>query len=330
TSIFGCYGPDNICLDPKEPRSDLESKPIITNELLMLDIQTANDLERLERAVSRAADSEATVEALYQLASYQFEATNLLFYNPVLWTGNRYWNLSYFALEGRYRAPNESQRLFAYMQEHETLARSLKIYLQIVEQFPHTRAARDAFYTAAVCHEHLSGYNPYWRDIYDSGLHPGQRMVTYMDVKAAYPTYQLPRGTFGWQPSTRTVNDGPGWALPPKPVPRPSRWARIQAKAGDAYKKAEELYNRAWIVWTNVSRWITFAFLLFGVGFTARIAAQNRKSLRPKIVRLRIANSTIGVDPPWTGMFWQHHPRKHREKLKQFLSERGMEFWELA
>jgi len=53
--------------------------------------------------------------------------------------------------------------------------------------------------------------------------------------------------------------------------------------------------------------------------------------LRPKIVRLRIANSTLTVDPPWTGMFWQHyHPRKHREKLKQFLSERGMEFWELA
>ena len=78
-------------------------------------------------------------------------------------------------------------------------------------------------------------------------------------------------------------------------------------------------------------RWITFVFLIFGVGFTARIAAQNRKLLRPKIVRLRIANSTLFVDPPWTRMFWQHYQRrKHREKLKQFLNERGMEFWELA
>src|ERR1043165_2091134 len=327
----GCENGTNNCQDPKDPEVDVDGNPIITNELLMLDVQTANDLEKLEQDVSRAVDNEATAEALYQYASYQYEASSLLFYNPVLWNGDRYWYLSDFALEGRYRAPNETQRLFAYMQEHETYTRALKIYLQIVEQFPHTRAARDAFYTAAVCHEHLSGYNPYWRDIYDSGLHAGQRMVTYMDVKAAYPSYQLPRGTFGWQPSTRTVNDGPGWAPPPKPVPRPSQWARIQAKAGDVYKKVEEVHNRARIVWTNVSRWITFAFLLFGVGFTARIAAQNRKTLRPKIVRLRIANSTLTVDPPWTGMFWQHYqPRKHREKLKQFLSERGMEVWELA
>jgi TolA-binding protein len=308
TSVFGCYGADNTCLDPKEPRSDFESKPVITNELLMLDIQTANDLERLEHEVSRAADNESTAEALYQLASYQYEATNLLFYNPVLWTGNRYWNLSYFALEGRYRAPNESQRLFAYMQEHETYARALKIYLEIVDRYPHTRAARDAFYTAAVCHERLSGFNPYWRDIYDSGLHAGARMVTYTDVKAAYPNYQFPRGTYGWQPSTRTVNDGPGWAPPPKPVPRPSQWARLKLKA-------EHLYNRVWTFWNEkIRRWITFLFLLFGVGFTARIAAQNRKLLRPKIVRLRIVNSTLTVDRRW----------------KQFLSERGMEFWELA
>jgi hypothetical protein len=290
----------------------------------MLDVQTANDLERLEQSVSRASDNEATAEALYQFASYQYEASNLLFYNPVLWNGDRYWYLSDFALEGRYRAPNETQRLFAYMQEHDTPARALKIYLRIVEQFPHTRAARDAFYTAAACHERLSNYNPYWRDIYDSGLHAGQRMVTYTDVKAAYPTYQLPRGTSGWQPSTRTVYGGPGWAPPPKRVPRPSRWARLESKA-------EDIYNRVWAFWNEkVRRWITFVFLLFGVAFTARIAAQNRKLLRPKIVRLRIANSTLGVEPPWTGMFWQHRSRERLEKLKRFLSERGMEFWELA
>jgi hypothetical protein len=67
------------------------------------------------------------------------------------------------------------------------------------------------------------------------------------------------------------------------------------------------------------------------VGFTARIAAQNRKVLRPKIVRLRIANSGLSIEPPWTGMFWQHSDaHKKREKLKKFLSERGTEFWELA
>lgn len=306
----GCENGTNNCKDAKDPRWDVDQNPIITNELLMLDIQTANDLDRLEQAVTRAGDNESTAEALYQLASYQYEASSLLFYNPVLWTGNRYWHLSYFALEGRYRAPDESQRLFAYMQEHETLARALKIYLEIVDRYPHTRAARDAFYTAAVCHERLSGYNPYWRDIYEAGLHAGARMVTYTDVKAAYPTYQLPRGTFGWQPSTRTVNDGPGWAAPPKPAPRPSRWARIKSIA-------ENFFNEAWVFWNEkVRRWITFIVLLFGVVFTARIAAQNRKLLRPKIVRVRLAAPNPTVYSPWTTtLFWK---------------ERGIEFWELA
>jgi TolA-binding protein len=321
-SVFGCLG--ERCQDPKEPRTDVNNNPVISHELLMLDIQTANDLERLEQEITRATDNESTAEALYQLASYQFEASSLLFYNPVLWEGNRYWHLSYFALEGRYRTRNESQRLFAYMQEHETLARALNIYLQIVDHYPHTRAARDALYTAAVCHEQLSGFNPYWRDIYESGLHAGKRMVTYANVKAKYPSYQLPRGTFGWQPSTRTVNDGPGWAPSPKPAPRPSRWSRLRARA-------EHLLNRAWVVYERVRRWITFLFLLFGVGFTARIAAQNRRLLRPRLVRVRLAMPHRTVDPPWTTLFWKDRwDPGHRDKLKQFLAERGMEFWELA
>jgi tetratricopeptide (TPR) repeat protein len=313
-SFYGCQGPNNECSDPKEPRDIAEeSYGPITHELLMLDIQTANDLERLERAVTRAPDSESTAEALYQLASYQYEASSLLFYNPVVWTGSRYWHLSYFALEDRYRQTNEPQRLFAYMQEHETLARALKIYLEVVDRYPHTRAARDAYYTAAVCHERLSGYNPYWRDIYESGLHAGERMVDYDDVKAAYPTYQLPRGTYGWHPSVRTVNDGPGWAPPPRPVPRPSRWARMRSIASN-------FFLQAWIFWhEKVIRWITFIFLLFGVIFTARIAAENRKLLRPKIMRVRLAWPNRTVDPPWT-----------RKRLQHFLSERGIEFWELA
>ena len=310
STAFGCLGEHNGCQNPKQPMMDVDNKTIITNELLMLDIQTANDLERLEKGVAQTVDNEATAEALYQLASYQYEASDLLFYNPVLWNGDRYYELSYLALEGRYRAPNESQRLFAYMQEHETYARALKIYLEIVDRYPHTRAAKDALYTAAVCHEHLSGYNPYWRNIYEAGLHAGQRMVTYDDVKAAYPKYQLPRGTFGWWPSTRTVYDGPGWAPPPKPAPKPSRWARLRAKI-------EPRINQAWVFWNEtVRRWITFIVLLFGVGFTARIATQNRKLLRPKVIRLRVVNSTLGLEPSWT--------------TKQFLRERGMEFWELA
>jgi TolA-binding protein len=317
---------DNDCSDPKGSQwLDENDKPVITHNLVLRELQTVSDLERLERAVTSAPDNEAAAEALYQFASYQYEASRLLFYNPILWSGNRYWDLSYLALKGRYRALNEAQNLFAYMQEHDTFARALKIYLEVVDRYPHTRAARDALYTAAVCHERLSEYNAYWRDIYGAGLHAGQRMVTYSDVKAAYPTYQLPRGTYGWQPSTRTVNDGPGWAASPKRVPPPSRWARLKSRL-------ENFYNKAYVFWNEtVRRWITMIFLLFGVGFTARIAAQNRKLLRPKIVRVRLSAPAPNIDPPWTTLFWKGGwELGRREKLKRFLTERGIEFWELA
>ena len=145
-------------------------------------------MEELERAVGQANGDEAKAEAMYQLASYQYETTSLLFYNPVAWGGDRYFNLSYLAAENRFRAPNEPQVLFAYMQEHDTLARALKIYLEVVDKYPHTRAARDSLYTAAVCHERLANYNDYWREMYGAGLHAGKRFVAYTNVKAAYPS----------------------------------------------------------------------------------------------------------------------------------------------
>ena len=170
------------CNDPKNGDFDEHDRPIITPRLVMRDVQTANDLEALERAVDQATGDEAKAEALYQYASYQYEASSLLFYNPLASPG--YWNMGQLAAEGNYRLPNEPQILFNSTQEHDRLARALNVYLDTVDRFPRTRAARDALYTAAVCHERLSNYNPYWRQIYENGLHGGARMVTYADVKA--------------------------------------------------------------------------------------------------------------------------------------------------
>jgi hypothetical protein len=159
---------DQECFDPKDGEFDEHNNPIITPHLVMRDIQTVNDLEALERKVEQADGDEAKAESLYQLASYQYEASSMLFYNPLASPG--YWNLSLLAREGKYRVVNESQMLFESTQEHEKLARALDVYLEVVDRFPRTRASRDALYTAAICHERLSGYNPYWREIYQSGL----------------------------------------------------------------------------------------------------------------------------------------------------------------
>ena len=313
------------CVDPKEGEYDEDREPLITTRLVMHDVQTANDLETLERAVNQASSDEAKAEAMYQLASYQYEATSLLFYNPVAWRHERYWNISYLADENRYRATNEAQLLFAYMQEHDTLARALKIYLEVVDKFPHTRAARDSLYTAAVCHIRLANYNSYWRSMYEAKLHAGARLVTHTNVRAAYPSYQLPRGTYGWQPSTRTVNDGPGWAAPLKPLARPSRWAR-------AMLLLDNFISPIVIFWNETGRRaLSLLTILVAMGLTTRIATQNRKLLRPKLlrVRARYAQQEPPEEPP-AEMFRTDLRDELMDRAKLFLKKRLIEFWELA
>lgn len=213
----------------REPKT-YSHQPGVNVEWIMRDLQTVADLERLEQRVKLARGDEAKAEALYQQASYLYEGSTLLFYNVATWRGSRYMSLSDLHHGRRYRAPNEAQILWQYMQKHESVTRALEVYLRIVRWYPQTRAARDALYTAAVCHERLANYNDYWRDIYKMGLHAGSSLVTYQDVRARYPDYQLPRGTTGWEPSTRTVNGGPGWSPQSKPKPQLTWQARVKRK----------------------------------------------------------------------------------------------------
>jgi TolA-binding protein len=319
-----CRGDIQVnCIDPKKADFDEHDQAIITPRLVMRDVQTANDLEARERAVDQAVGDEAKAEAMYQLASYQYEASSLLFYNPLATPG--YWNLGQLAGEGSYRVPGESQILFESQQEHDRLARALNIYLDVVNRFPRTRAARDSLYTAAVCHERLSSYNPYWRGIYQNGLHAGQRMVTYADVKATYPHYQLPHGTFGWQPSTRTVNNGPGWAAPPKPLPHLTRRERLKLIVSD-------LKARLASFWTeHGKRWLTEIAIVFGIIFTARIARKNQRRLRARLARQRIAQAREVVTYPWFDLFWiDPVVPSRRQQVRKLLGEKRQEFIELA
>ena len=326
-SMCDCQGGVTAnCVDPKAAEFGVleeNGRKPVSPRLVMRDMQTANDLEALERAAEQALGDEAKAEALYQYASYQYQASSLLFYNPLASPG--YYNLGQFAGEGNYRVSNESQILFEATQEHDRLARALKVYLEVVKRFPRTRAARDALYTAAVCHERLSDYNPYWREIYQNGLHAGERMVTYADVKAAYPTYQLPRGTYGWQPSTRTVNDGPGWAKPPKPLPRLTRRQRVKLIVN-------ELSNRLTVFWyEHGKRWLTEIIIVFGLVLTFRIARRNQRRLRARIARQRIEQAKQVISYPWLELFWiDPEMPNRREQIRKFLNEKRQEFIALA
>lgn len=207
----------------KSPDYYSKQEDTIKTDWVMQDLKTIDVMENFDRAIMTSPTDETQAEAMYQLASFQFDADELLFYNPAIWKGGRERLFSDLLYLHTMRQPGESQRLFEYSQTHETLARSIVIYVDLVNRYPNARAAKDALYSAAVAHEKLSNLNSYWRDVYGRGMFAGPRNVGYSDVKSAYPNYQLPRGTLGWQAATRTVNGGPGWAPKPTPVPRETR-----------------------------------------------------------------------------------------------------------
>ncbi len=327
-SSCNCDGETGVnCNDPKAGSFEAPERGTVKKEipptLVMRDVQTANDLEALQRVADRAVDAEARAEALYQYASYQYDASSLLFYNPLASPG--YFNLGFFAGEGRYRITGESQLLFNAQQQHERLAQALNTYLQIAEQLPHTKAARDALYTAAVCHERLSNYNPYWREIYQKGLHAGKRMVTYAEVKAAYPNYQMPRGTYGWQPSTRTVNNGPGWSAAPKPLPRLTRTAKLKILVGGFRDRLTSFWN------DTGRRWLIEVLFVVGLLVTNRIARRNHRRLRARITRQRIEQARQDISYPWFEMFWIEPVQpSRRERIRKLLREKRQDLIELA
>ncbi len=216
----------------KEPDWDWNEGSGIKSSWVMQDLKTIDVLEHLEQIVESAQGDEAKSEAMYQLASYQFDANSLLFYNPAAWRGQRVQLLSQLDISDSLRLPNESQVILDYSQLHETLARAIPIYQEIVDRYPQTKASKDAIFSAAVAHQRLANLNPYWREIYARGLFAGSQMVEFAGISRIYPHFRWPKSRDGWEASTRTVRGGPAYPLPPKPAPKLTLTQRIKRKLG--------------------------------------------------------------------------------------------------
>ena len=260
------------------------------------------EVEHLEARASSAVGDEAKAEALYQLASYLYQSSPLTFYNPAAWKGGRFFALYY---DQQFRAPGEEQFMRRHMEAHEPVVRALKIYLQIAEDYPRTRAARDALYTAAVAHERLKGFQLYWPGEYGAGLYAGNRLVTYEDVRRTYPDYRLPAGTYGWEPLTRTVYGRAAWPAPPKPkrltgVERASaKIKRAEVRVAQVWGLFGEVHGgrvRAWVVkglrWTLAGLVALFVLLVFrrtraraALPLQATRATRQTRSRRPRRAR---------------------------------------------
>jgi TolA-binding protein len=241
----------------------------IKSSWVMTDLKTIDDLKRLQLAIQNADGDEAKAEAMYQFASYQFDADELLFYNPLAWDGERYELLSQLSTSDSMRLPNESQTILDYSRSHETLARAIPIFLGIADRYPKTRAAPDALYSAAVAEERLSDYNPYWRDVYSKGLVPNNMTISYADVKRRYPRYRFPIGTRGWEASTRTVNGGEAWPAPPpppKPKTRITREERVKRKLKEYFNEYSPIVKSKVASSAATSyQWLcTYLYVVFG------------------------------------------------------------------
>jgi hypothetical protein len=152
-------------------------------------------------------------------------------------------------------------------------------------------------------------------------------MVTYADVKATYPNYQLPRATYAWQPVTRTVSGGPGWSTPPKPPPpkpKPTKLARARRAFFESLLTVERFWEQ------TAKRWIIVTILAISTIFIAGISGYARKVLRSHIVRLRLNDPAVDTYP-WMQLF-QIEPVElgPREQARLFLRGVAQRGWQLA
>ncbi|HEX8476639.1 MAG TPA: hypothetical protein VF666_21760 [Pyrinomonadaceae bacterium] len=297
------------CIDPKNPYDAYQELAGVRVRWVARDLKTIDDLERLEGDAATAQGDEAKAESLYQLASYIYQSGDLAFYNPAAWRGNRYYALNY---DQKFRAPDEARIMRQYMEQHDPLVRALEIYQRLARTFPQTRAARDALYTAAVIHERLQRSYVYWPEQYSQGLHAGEALVTYADVRRIYPRYQLPRGVRGWEPLTRTVNGGPGWTTAPKAKPL-TPTERIRRRV----KRAERIVSKGWHLFGEIGggslrRWSFVGFSSLGLLFVFRLTRRTRNLLFEQLTRrtreelssrrepLPMSVSSYGAQEPYT------------------------------
>jgi hypothetical protein len=164
----------------------------INSSWVMQDLKAIDAMDHLEQVVENARGDDAKAEAMYQYASYQFDADSLLFYNPTL--PGKDCGQTFFpgwSKAKKCASPREEQLIFEYSQLPQTLARSIPIYVEIMKNFPRQKRQKTQCVSAAVAHERLSDLNEYWRDIYRRGLYAGPRIGRVFIHRSNVPAFSM-------------------------------------------------------------------------------------------------------------------------------------------
>lgn len=124
-------------------------------------IAEVNKLAHFDRAIAKAKGTEAKAKAIYAKGAHIYHRRNLLFYSPAMWQGGRASILSYFAPQFNSKADERARTRHNW--EHECLAQSYKLFMQVVDKYPKTKIAPEAMYSAANSAQRLSNLNDWWR-----------------------------------------------------------------------------------------------------------------------------------------------------------------------
>ena len=152
-------------------------------------------------------------------------------------------------------------------------------------------------FSEGIAQERLADLNPYWREIYSRGLFVGPKIVKVKDIARTYPDFKWPISRLGWQASTRTVNGGPAWAPPPKPLPKLTLTQRIQHKLEKIFTRSktqiqsgvDSTFNSVNTFLANSfdTLFISVAILLFGYGLLLSAPFSAGHHLKPHVTSRR-------------------------------------------
>jgi hypothetical protein len=115
--------------------------------------KTARELSVLQK--------DKSAKGLYAFASYYYNHRNLLLYNAPLWEGSR--AALGWAWNAKIATPEDSAARQKHFFEHECVARSRAICLELVKRYPKDPIAAKALYRAATSTRRLASFNGWWR-----------------------------------------------------------------------------------------------------------------------------------------------------------------------
>jgi hypothetical protein len=154
-------------------------------------LRTARFLAAAVRREAASRTGAGKARAAYNRARLLFQERHLILYNGALWNGWRTWAFDIHGPADRVfggmppLGPREQRRYDRYQEEHAALFQALRLFERIARDYPKTREAPKALYSAALCYTFLPSLEHYWSARGDGYREKAIRL--YRRIQRDYP-----------------------------------------------------------------------------------------------------------------------------------------------